>query len=355
MMASTFNSYPNENAIQIIEDLVKYIEHKEQYKAVIQKLLDEIYKSDGSNDQKVTEADFQALLNGLANFANIVGLPDAKHRSKSEFTGTSDRKRIDGLFIPKNGYSSKTVIIHEYKKVDEIFSSQTVEAFLNKGLEQIYTRNYVGKPLEMVKEKFNWQTIIIRCILLYRDCTQITMRSKWAVQIKEYKLTLNQAECLSREFKHHSMDPGFSQFYKNGYIKDEEHSNFLKKILEKYRKRNINELWEMYSKREKSQEPAQRSPSLSTFILDSVAFFLCFYRIIILIFFVIYIVIASDMMRCISRHNTVLQISFCATIKLFHLLSYCCCNAFDAFLYSLRVIQNLLEWLNTFHMRIRFI
>ena len=82
------------------------IEDKEDYQAIIQKLL---YKIDQRDKTKV---DFQALLGGITNCANVIGR-NIKHHVCLELQ-TEHEKRLDVLFIGIKSRSNK-VLINEYK------------------------------------------------------------------------------------------------------------------------------------------------------------------------------------------------------------------------------------------------
>ena len=89
----------------VIDDLADSIEDGTKYTSIIQsKLLNKIDSSDK------TEADFQALLAGLSNYANIVMLPHAKHIPHCEVSVR--QKRIDCIFTPLFT-KSDSVIIHQ--------------------------------------------------------------------------------------------------------------------------------------------------------------------------------------------------------------------------------------------------
>ncbi len=58
------------------------------------------------------------MLGGAAALAALKGKGPAKHRVFSD-SYVSEGGRIDNLFLPIEDSGSKTVIIHEYKKIDQ--------------------------------------------------------------------------------------------------------------------------------------------------------------------------------------------------------------------------------------------
>ena len=172
----------------LINELVHNIEDEERYKEVIQtKLLNNMDQSEK------TEADFQALLNGLAYLASITK-QNIKHIPHSEVY-TKHGKRLDCFFIPLDK-KSNTVIIHEYKKQDK---TNKIGELLEDALWQIYVNQYIDKTLELYdnhNHNHYWQAIIVRAIAFFKD----DMQCKWSVKIEGFRYTIEQARILNNLF-----------------------------------------------------------------------------------------------------------------------------------------------------------
>ena len=188
-MEKTFGT---KNTVSLIDDLVGSIENIERYKQVVQgRLLSHLSCSNK------TEADFQALLGGIAMLGYISRRPDAKHDPQLEATNVS-QTRIDTMFSPLRGKSS-VVIIHEYKKSDK---TDEVEKLLDDALWQICTKRYMKKAIEQHKQHTqhsHWKEIIIRSVLFFKS----EIGGGWSIQAKEHRFTMAQAEQVDNTFAKH--------------------------------------------------------------------------------------------------------------------------------------------------------
>ena len=105
--------FPSFNFNDLINGLVESIESSLSLEQFLQaKILPNLDSGDR------TESDFYVLLGGAAALAALKEIGAAKHRVFSE-SYVTEGGRIDNLFLPIEGSGSKTVIIHEYKKLDK--------------------------------------------------------------------------------------------------------------------------------------------------------------------------------------------------------------------------------------------
>ena len=170
---------------QLAKDLCKSIEDKGLYQNIIQNSILN-FIDHGSK----TEADFQAILVGCAIHARCEGF--SNHSAHSEVC-TQDKTKIDTLFLPiKN--KSKTIIIHEYKKIEK---SNLKEQTIDLALWQIYINNYISKALQEIKESLDFtKFIIVRTIVFFKSTD-----GGWKVEIVELKHTIENATRLCLIFQ----------------------------------------------------------------------------------------------------------------------------------------------------------
>ena len=169
----------------LIDDLADSIEDCNKYTSIIEsKLLDKIDPSDK------TEADFQALLGGISNYACIVALPHAKHIPHCEVPVRP--KILDCMFTPIQD-KSDSIIIHEYKKQNK---SDGKDEQLEDALWQICANRYMRKAIELAPTNKHWKKIIIRAIVFFKN----DLTGKWNMATREYVYSMSQAQQLDNAF-----------------------------------------------------------------------------------------------------------------------------------------------------------
>ena len=196
-MEKKFKTSFNES---IMDDLADSIEVGNRYLSIIQsKLLDDIDPGDK------TEADFQALLGGISNYASILHLPHAKHVPHCEVPVRG--KKLDCMFTPLD-CMSQTVIIHEYKKLNK---SDDVEEQLEDALWQICANRYMNRTIDLFhKDQRNkhWKKIIMRAMVFFKN----ELNGKWNVMMREYEFSMSQAQQLDEAFsKEFDLDKLFGE------------------------------------------------------------------------------------------------------------------------------------------------
>ena len=186
---------PQIQSVELVTDLCAYIENKDAYKATIQKYLLN-YLDSGSK----TEADFQAILVGSAIHGRCLDV--SSHSAHSEVC-TQDKTKIDTLFLPiKN--KSETIIIHEYKKVE---NSNLKEQALDLALWQIYINNYIAEALQEIKESLHFaKFIIVRAIVFFKGSN-----GGWNIEIVQLMHTIENATRLCDIFKNKILDDEISK------------------------------------------------------------------------------------------------------------------------------------------------
>ena len=225
----------------LVNELIQNVDVKDVYKQVIQthilKNLDLGSKS---------EADFQALLGGIAQLACLTQL-NIKHMVHSELF-TKQGKRIDCFFTPING-RSKIVILHEYKKQD---SASNIEGLLEDGLWQVYVNQYLEKAVRLQRSHSHWQSIIVRVIAFYRD----ELTNKWSLEQIEIMHTFEQARSLLELFSESGL------ILKNQEILLGKRNNGRELFLKTNKKKSLKELLDAYSVESLEEQPEAKKPKI---------------------------------------------------------------------------------------------
>ena len=150
---------------EVVSCFVGSIEKKDEYVLNIQQnFLDKM----NPGDKK--EADFQALLGGIAQFASLSGVEAATHEPFCE-SYTGDSKKIDTIFFPVDETKSKIIIIHEYK-ILKAKTQNTLEKRFENAFWQVYMNNYIGQALARNNSCNNYFTQIIVRVLIFQQNIQ---------------------------------------------------------------------------------------------------------------------------------------------------------------------------------------
>jgi hypothetical protein len=115
------------------------------------------------------------------------------YKSFPELT-VKGNKRIDDLLLPFGG-KSDTAIIHEYKVSH---NSHERKKIIESALWQIFLNKYLLGPInsQTELEYSHVKNIIVRGVVFF-NCD---ISEKWAVDIEEYTLTLDQAKYIVKHF-----------------------------------------------------------------------------------------------------------------------------------------------------------
>jgi hypothetical protein len=166
---------------------------------------------------KKTESDFHVLIGGAAilSVLSVMENPNSAplYRIYSERYVKKKRGRIDNLFLPTND-ESKNVIIHEYKVVD---SAEDMKDALLEGLWQIYTKQYLQEPLNLIGYYSHCENIKTRSVVFYK------YNEKWNMIIKEFIHSIQNAKEINKLF---------GELFKSLLNESKDKSEARKKMLE---------------------------------------------------------------------------------------------------------------------------
>jgi hypothetical protein len=182
----------DQNQAKIIISFAKDLGWYEEFVRLLNKsLLPMISKSNKS------EADFQGILHGIAEFGYAFFKNNATHSVQSEYSQDNER-RIDTIFFPIESKST-TIIIHEYKK-NEFRSQNERKKLMEDALWQIYSNGYMNIPVSLKKDtkKIYWKFIITRAIVFFKDPS--SAEGIWQADVKEYKHSFKVAKKLVEIF-----------------------------------------------------------------------------------------------------------------------------------------------------------